>query len=448
MKYHWDKKFLYWGVTGTIVLSSAILFYYALFKGADISIMWNRAIKILMPILDGLGLAYLLSFLLNAIEKKILYPLAIKMKCKITDKTKKIIRNVGVFFTAVIFLLLLYSLIMLIVPQLLTSIQSIVSKIPTYFNQISIWLAATLKNYPEIEKLTIDYWADIESWLTTQALPSAQEMLKQASNSLLGGVWTFLVATWDFVIGFIISIYLLTGKEKFCAQSKKVIYAFLNEDKANTFLNNLRFTNKTFGGFLTGKILDSLIIGILCYIGMEILKLPYALLVSVIVGITNIIPFFGPYLGAVPSAIIILMVSPSKALYFLIFILVLQQFDGNILGPKILGDSTGLSSFWVIFSITLFGGLMGILGMFIGVPLFAVIYAAFKTIVNQKLEKKGLTAETAFYMSSSGNPYFNNHSDHSGTSICFSKSKVEVTQNQQTVSYERKNVETDHTEQK
>lgn len=443
MKYHWDKKFLYWGVTGAIVLCSAILFYYALFKGADISIMWKSVIKVLMPILDGLGLAYLLSFLLNAIEKKLLYPLAIKMKCRITDKTKKIIRNIGVFLTAVIFLLLLYSLIMLIVPQLLSSVQSIISKVPTYFNQISIWLAGTLKNYPEIEKLTIDYWADIENWLTTQALPSAQKMLTQASNSLLGGVWTFLVGTWDFILGFIISIYLLAGKEKFCAQSKKVIYAFLNEDRANTFLNNLRFTNKTFGGFLTGKILDSLIIGFLCYAGMEILKFPYALLVSVIVGITNVIPFFGPYLGAVPSAIIIFMVSPVKALYFLIFVLILQQFDGNVLGPKILGDSTGLSSFWVIFSITIFGGLMGILGMFIGVPLFAVIYAAFKTVVNQKLEKKGLTAETTFYMSSCGNPYINNHSDHSGASIRFSKRKVEVTQNKKTVSYERKNDKTD-----
>lgn len=452
MKYHWDKKYLYWGVTGTLVLCGAILFYYALFKGADISIMWRSAVKILMPILDGLAIAYLLSFLLNAIEKKILYPLVVKMKFKITEKTKKIIRNIGVFLTAVIFLLLLYGLIMMIVPQLLSSIQSIIARVPSYFNKISIWLADTLKNYPEIEKLTIDYWADIENWLTTQALPTVQKMVSQASNSLLGGVWTLLVGTWDFILGFIISIYLLSGKEKFCAQLKKVIYAFLKEERANTFLNNLRFTNKTFGGFLTGKILDSLIIGLLCYAGMRIFKLPYALLVSVIVGITNVIPFFGPYLGAVPSAIIIFMVSPVKALYFLIFVLILQQFDGNVLGPKILGDSTGLSSFWVIFSITIFGGILGILGMFIGVPLFAVIYAAFKTVVNQKLEKRGLTPETTFYMSSSGNPYASNASDHSGASIRFSKSGVKVTTKNQetvsTVSYERKNTdskeETDH----
>lgn len=438
MKYHWDKKFLYWGVTGTLVLCGAILFYYALFKGADISIMWRSAIKVLMPILDGLALAYLLSFLLNAIEKKLLYPLAVKLKCRFSDKTKKVIRNIGVFLTAVIFLLLLYSMIRMIVPQLLISIQSILLRVPSYFNKISLWLAGTLKNYPEIEKLTIDYWADIEEWLTTQALPTVQKMISQASNSLLGGVWTILVGTWDFILGFIISLYLLSGKERFCAQSKKVIYAFLNEDRANTFLNNLRFTHKTFGGFLTGKILDSIIIGILCYAGMRIFKFPYALLISVIVGITNVIPFFGPYLGAVPSAIIIFMISPIKALYFLIFVLVLQQFDGNVLGPKILGDSTGLSSFWVIFSITIFGGMLGILGMFIGVPLFAVIYAAFKTVVNQKLEKKGLTPETTFYMKSSGNPYASNSSDHSGASIRFSKNKVEVTKNQETVSYNRK----------
>ncbi len=440
MKYHWDKKYLYWGVTGTLILCGGILFYYALFKGADISLMWGRGVDILMPVLDGLALAYLLSFLLNGMERHVLYPIAVKMKIKINTKAKKIIRNIGVFLTSVIFILLLYSLIMLIVPQLLSSIQSIVFRVPTYFNQISIWITNTLKNYPEIEKLTIDYWSDIEDWFTTQALPTIQKMVSQASNTLLGGVWTILVGTWDFILGFIISIYLLSSKERFCAQCKKVIYAFLKEERANTYLNNLRFANRTFGGFLSGKILDSLIIGILCYVGMQIFKFPYAVLISVIVGITNIIPFFGPYLGAVPSAIIIFMISPIKSLYFLIFVLVLQQFDGNVLGPKILGDSTGLSSFWVIFSITLFGGLLGIMGMFIGVPLFAVIYAAFKTLVNQRLERKGLTPDTAFYMSGTSNPY-SETSDHSGASIRISRSKVEVTHDTETVSFERKKSE-------
>ncbi|HOO28395.1 MAG TPA: AI-2E family transporter, partial [Lachnospiraceae bacterium] len=215
--------------------------------------------------------------------------------------------------------------------------------------------------------------------------------------------------------------YLLASKELFCAQAKKLSYALLREERANNLINNMRFANKTFGGFLVGKILDSLIIGIICFVGTSILKIPYALLISVIVGVTNMIPFFGPYLGAIPCAIILIMINPMKCLIFLIFILILQQFDGNILGPKILGNSTGLSSFWVIFAITIFGGLLGILGMFIGVPLFAVIYSAIKTFVNQRLIKKQLPADTTFYM---GSDYHSKETDmntNSGTEIKFVK---------------------------
>ncbi len=428
MKYHWDKKYLYWGVTIFFSVGSCIMLYYFLFKGADISTMWNRIINILMPIIDGLALAYILSELLNFIEKKILYPIAHKLKVKDNTKSAKVIRNIGVLFTMLIFVLILYSLIMMIVPQVLNSLQNIIKNVPIYFYNINQFLTKTLKDYPSVEQLFIDYWGDIESWSSKEIIPSIQKTISHMSTSVLGGVVDFLAATWDFIIGFIIAIYLLAQKEKFCAQSKKVIYAFLKPELANTFLNNLRFSNKTFGGFLSGKIVDSIIIGIICYVGMTFLKFPYALLISVIIGITNIIPFFGPYLGAVPSAIIILMVSPMQCVYFLIFILVLQQFDGNILGPKILGDSTGLSSFWVIFAITLFGGIFGILGMFIGVPLFAIIYATFKTVVNQKLRDKGFPDDTAFYLKSKLIIH-DDGQDQSGKKIRISDKKIRVIKN-------------------
>ena len=162
----------------------------------------------------------------------------------------------------------------------------------------------------------------------------------------------------------------------------------------------MRFANKTFGGFLSGKIIDSLIIGILTFAIISIFNIPYSVLISVIVGVTNIIPYFGPFLGAIPCGIILLMVDPFKCITFLIIVLILQQIDGNIIGPKILGDSTGLSSFWVIFAITLFGGFFGVFGMFVGVPLFAVIYAAIRTFINQRLEKKRLPSDTVYYMNS------------------------------------------------
>ena len=171
---------------------------------------------------------------------------------------------------------------------------------------------------------------------------------------------------------------MLASKERFAGQIKKVIYAVFERDTANITIRNFRFTHRTFIGFLPGKVIDSICIGILCFIGTSIMGTPYPALVSVIIGVTNIIPFFGPFLGAIPSTILIFVVDPMHPLncvYFVIFVFVLQQFDGNILGPKILGDSTGLTGFWVIFAITLFGGLYGVLGMIVGVPIFAVIYA-------------------------------------------------------------------------
>jgi predicted PurR-regulated permease PerM len=211
-------------------------------------------------------------------------------------------------------------------------------------------------------------------------------------------VYSVLKQVWNFVIGFIISIYLLSSKELFAAQAKKITYAFMSVDRANRCISNVRFASKTFGGFFVGKILDSCIIGLICYVVTGIIGTPFNVLISVIIGVTNIIPFFGPFLGAIPSLLLILLIDPMQALYFLIFVIILQQVDGNIIGPKILGNSTGLSSFWVIFSITLFGGLWGIFGMIVGVPIFAVLFAFMKTLVETKLSTKDLSPSTAKYL--------------------------------------------------
>jgi len=190
----------------------------------------------------------------------------------------------------------------------------------------------------------------------------------------------------------------LASKERFIGQIKKVMYSLFGAKKCNNVLEDLRFVNKTFGGFIGGKLLDSLIIGLLCFACISVMGMPYPVLISVIIGVTNVIPFFGPFLGAIPSALLVLVVDPMQCLYFLIFILLLQQFDGNFLGPLILGDSTGLSSFWVIFVITTFGGLFGVLGMLLGVPVFAVLYAFFKRKINRGLEKRGYPTETLPYV--------------------------------------------------
>ena len=220
------------------------------------------------------------------------------------------------------------------------------------------------------------------------------DILTTVSSSVL----KVLMFVWNIIIGLVISIYVLAGKEKFARGSVRLCYAFLERPTANRFVDNVRFTHRTFIGFLAGKVVDSLIVGVLCYFCCLILKLPYALLVSAIVGVTNVIPFFGPYIGAIPSTIIILLVDPKKALTFIILIIILQQIDGNFIGPKILAQSTGITSFWIIFAITLFGGLFSVMGMIIGVPVTAVIISFVERITKAKLKKKELPEDPDCYL--------------------------------------------------
>lgn len=398
MRFRWDKKYLHWGITAFLTVCACILFYYFLFHGTNIKAAFSALTGILMPFIDGLILAYLLTPLLNTFEKKIFFPLYKRFQITIGIKEKKRIRVFSITITMILFICVLYSFFSMVIPQIIRSIQSIILQFPVYINNLESWIQKTLANNSQIEKFLADmitkYSGEAEVWLNQKVMPQLNIVIREISLSVIG-VAKFL---WNFILGFIISIYVLGSKELFAGQGKKIIYALFLEETANGIIQDIRFVNRTFGGFIIGKIIDSIIIGILCFLGMTLLKFPYPALISVIVGITNVIPFFGPYLGAIPSAILILMVNPSQTIYFLIFILVLQQFDGNILGPKILGNSTGLSSFWVIFSITVFGGFFGILGMAVGVPTFAVIYAAIKRYMNKLLKNKKLPTDTQKYL--------------------------------------------------
>ena len=236
------------------------------------------------------------------------------------------------------------------------------------------------------------------NWAKEQMIPQLMKVMQgNFVSSFVSNAVSFLK---NVFVGLIAAIYMLSSKDTFAAQSKKLIYSVFEVDTANMILENLRFVHKVFGGFISGKLLDSLIIGVITFFCITILNMPYVLLISVIIGVTNIIPFFGPFIGAVPSTMLILLANldnPLKAVYFVLFILVLQQFDGNILGPKILGDSTGLASFWVLFAILVFGGLFGFVGMIVGVPLFAVIYSAISGLVNKSLRKREMSQKTTDY---------------------------------------------------
>ena len=385
MKYDFkNNKYFRWGLTAFLTIAASICFYYLLFHGNSIKTGFHTITGILMPVLYGLVTAYLLTPVLNYIETKLLFPLCRKLKVKENKKRNSIVRGIGILITAFLFIALIYSLVAMMLSQIVPSIVNIASNFDTYISNFTKWISKIMDDNPELGSqitfLIDKYSVELENWLNDTVLTKTSQVIMTVSLSVIN----ILKGLWDFIIGFVISIYVLASKEKFAGQAKKMAYAFFEQKSANRLIKSFRFTHNTFIGFIGGKIVQT----------------PYAALVSVIVGVTNIIPFFGPYLGAIPSAILILVVDPMHPLncvYFVLFILVLQQFDGNFLGPKILGDSTGLTGFWVIFAITVFGGLFGILGMIVGVPIFAVIYAAIKAVVNTFLRKKDLPVETVKY---------------------------------------------------
>lgn len=402
MKLKWKNQYIRWGLTALLVIMGSIMFYYLLFHSSNIKSAIDIMVGIMMPVVFGFILAYLLTPVLNSIEQRILYPLRRLLKLKEGPKSHARTRMLGVLVTALLFYFAIHLLISMLVSQIVPSIQNIVSNFDTYMTNFTAWMNQLLADNSEIKDYAINlinrYSEELERFLNETVLTKSSELIKTVSLSVLGIFKTL----WNFIIGFIISIYILGSKEKFAVQAKKLLYACYQPDSANVIINNFRFAHNTFIGFISGKILDSLIIGLLCLIGTTMLRTPYAALISVIIGVTNIIPFFGPFLGAIPSAVLILVVDPMHPLncvYFIIFILILQQVDGNLIGPKILGDSIGLSGFWVIFSITLFGGMFNVLGMIVGVPIFAIIYAAVRSYVNSALIKKKMPIKSAVYES-------------------------------------------------
>lgn len=399
MKLHIEKKYLQIGIIAFFVIAAAICFYYLIFHGDKFSDQVNYFFKVLRPVIYGIIIAYLLTPLVNGIESRMLYPLMLRnSSSELTRRSKKGVRAVSIVLTMLLMCLLIYGFFRVLIPNIAVSITTIYYQMPSYVRNLSNWATRFLDDNPDIEEFVLQllgmYSEEFRGYLNTNILPQMEGLVR----SLSAGLISFLGILWNFIIGAIISVYVLFNKELFAGQAKKMVYALLSTHNANSFIRDVRFSSDTFLGFISGKIIDSFIIGCICFAGTSLMRTPYAMLVSVIVGVTNIIPFFGPYLGAIPSAVLILMVDPFKCLYFIIFIVILQQVDGNVIGPKILGESTGLSGFWVLFAITVFGGFMGIPGMIIGVPFFAVLYALVRRIANRLLKKRGLPQETEKYL--------------------------------------------------
>lgn len=382
------------GITFFLVIAACVIFYFLLLRIEDISVGVSKVIDVLKPILYGMVIAYLLNPIVKQIDRWLIPQLKKKMS---QEKAKKVSRSVGVFAALVMLLALILALCNMLIPELYKSIRDMVRTLPGQISDMVTKIISIQKDTSPagvMARNLLEKGSDaLQNWIKQDLLTKVNEVM----SNLTVGIINFVSEILNFLIGLIVSVYILFSKETFSAQSKKIVYAVFRTDHANMILHLTKKSNEIFGGFIIGKIIDSLIIGVICFIGLSILNMPYTMLVSVIVGVTNVIPFFGPYIGAIPSAILILLADPLKGLYFIIFVIALQQFDGNVLGPKILGNSTGLSSFWVVFSILIAGGLFGIPGMLFGVPTFAVIYYIVNMLVNSILKKKELPTDTECY---------------------------------------------------
>ena len=400
--FRWDKKYLYWGVTAFCVIAAAILFYMALNYLPLLRQGLASLLHILSPFIWGLVICYLLTPFMRLVEKKLFGPLSKKLyKNSKRSDGSRFARSMSVLLSELFLLAVLTALVCLIIPQLYSSLQNMVANSPMYIETASRWITQLLEDFPEIEQYVSQTLGQVNTslmdWIQNiqnTVLPKLGSLISNVTS----GVYYAIMGVYNLVIGIIVSVYVLSNLEQFGASAKRILYSVFSVDMAKKILEGLEFTDRTFMGFINGKLLDSAIIGLICYIVCSILRMPYALLVSVIVGVTNIIPFFGPFIGAVPSSIIILLVNPVKCLIFIAFIILLQQLDGNIIGPKILGSSVGINGFWVMFSIILGAGLFGFWGMLLGVPVFVILYAVITGSVTRKLKRSDLPWEAADYM--------------------------------------------------
>ena len=385
-------------LAGFGAISLSILFFFLIYRFQGFGDAISKLTGILMPFIYGAVIAYLLKPVCNCVEDF--------LRRLLPEKMGTAANMLAVTISLLFGILVVYALIMMIVPQLITSVTTLYYTARNNLNDFVDWashqeiIASNQKLLDFIETSYDNLQDTLDNIVRTKLVPSMQSLLSGAAL----GVMSFVTFLKNIIIGVIVSVYLLASRKKFGQQCKMILYSLIKPRWADIILEEILYADKMFGGFINGKILDSAIIGVLCYIACLIFKFPSALLVSVIIGVTNVIPFFGPFIGAIPATLLILIQNPIKALWFVLFVLVLQQVDGNIIGPKILGNTTGLSSFWVLFAILLFGGLWGFVGMIIGVPLFAVIYDVLKKFVFHGLRRNEEMELVTTYHDNFGDP--------------------------------------------
>lgn len=417
-KRHQYGPYIAVGVTAFAVIAAALLLFFTLFHLSALRAFFGTLAHILRPIFLGM----IFAFLLLPVHRGIFgFLVAMTPEKRLKNKGDVQFLNVlAIILSLLLAVFLLYLLLAMALPQVYLSIVGLVNAFPDYINSVQEWLQKFLADNPDIQNTVMSVYvsaaASLEDWLNADILPNLESVtttvqwLRQSVLPNLTGVMSSVSALVvslalllkDLLIALIVTFYLLIRKDVFAAQSKKIVYSMLPTHVGDLVVEETRSAYRIMSGFINGKLLDSLIIGVIALVCCNLLKFPYPALLATIIGVTNVIPFFGPFIGAIPCGLLVFLDSPIKCVYFAIFILVLQQFDGNILGPKILGDSTGLASFWVLFSILLFGGLFGFAGMVLGVPVFAMIYSVLRRLVHYGLRRRGLPEDTKFYLGKTG----------------------------------------------
>lgn len=396
------KKYIAAGTTAFCVLAAAIVLYFLLLRWDHVMKVVGGFMSMLAPFFAGVLIAYLVNPFFTFLNRH-LSKLFVKFHwAKDQETAQHKCRSLSSILALLVVLLVIVSIFIVIIPEAYRSIKNIIDGFDgnsrTLGERIKDWLAG----YPQIEKVVMPYYDQIvneaKNWIQGGAM---MDWLKDSAGPILSGLYagvstvvTTIVTTF---ISFIVTIYILNGKKTFLAQSRKMLYAIGGKKMADAVLSEFAYAHAVFGRYIRGALADSFILGCVVFMLMNILSLPYPLLVAIIVAMTNVIPFFGPYIGAIPSIILILLVSPIAALKFTIMILILQQVEGNIISPKIIGNSTGLSGFWVLFSIIFFGKIFGFLGLLFGVPMFAVVYHIVSNWAARHLKKQHLPTETSAY---------------------------------------------------
>lgn len=385
------RLYIRWGVTVLTLLVLAIACYFLFLRWNGLVASWRTVTGILAPVSFGLIIAYLLDSLVGFFTR-LLERIPVARRAS-HPRLSAFYRALSITLSEILLVVSISTLLSTILPQLTDSLMTIISNIDLYAANLEAWGRPILEEHPSIAPYVLEQFDNVEAFLKD----FLQNDLLSVVTRVTSGLFEVGTYVYNFILGLIVSIYLLFSKNRLIGHMKKLLYTLTRPDRANDLLSLARYTNRVFKGFLVGKLVDSMIIGFLCFLGTTLLRIPYSLLISIFVGATNIIPYFGPFIGAIPSALLLLMLDPYKCLVFVIFIIVLQQIDGNVIGPKILGNTTGISSLGVLISILIGGGLFGLTGMILCVPTYSVLYSLIKSASERKLQKRGLPTQTEVY---------------------------------------------------